>query len=448
MYHFKLSDAQSQARGFSDADKYGWDERDLDHPDIEWVPTHALKPFMEYNRRPGSKDAWSSKERWEALGEHIKANGITKPLWIDFNPHTSTGHLSEGNHRLQLALDHGIPALPVRVMQSQRQSPTQVPLQAIAQPEWADHRGETHWPTYMRASHVGLPIVPAPDQVKTASNPDFYHVAPASAREAILRQGLRGHEGYGGDVKSPWGQSLGQPAGNYMYDDFDNAMHYVPTLASRMHPRGVYPGDAGGFEDDGVYPHQYGDYEAHISPTPPLESSEWNDEQWEHWYDTEEERAIPYDHTNPEHRNKLLPHMQGVDVWKVNTNGLPIEPDPENLLQERNWKESPILHGPSDWGEPKNPWDLEPPDPNVWDEDNHPEEPPRWLTRHPVDPARLTLEHHVPGFAINDDFADEVHDEGSPVTRDWTLIHPRQIAPRYDRLPPEHREIWGSLTNE
>jgi hypothetical protein len=143
-----------------------WDQpSETDHPDVRWVPSHELAKFMEYDRKPGGKDAWTSQERWNALGEHIKQNGIKRPVWIDFNPDTSMAHLSEGNHRVQLALDHGLDAVPVRVIRSTRKSPTQVRVNATPQPEWEDRYDPSgyHWPQYMTAEHIGLPTVPAPD---------------------------------------------------------------------------------------------------------------------------------------------------------------------------------------------------------------------------------------------------------------------------------------------
>lgn len=140
------------------------------HPDIEWVPTHVMKKFIEYDRRPGGRDAWSSPERWNALGQHIKQNGFKNPAWLDFNPDTGMAHLSEGNHRVQIAVDHGMPAIPVRVYRSTRNSPTQIPVKAQPQPEWEDSFDPTgyHWPQYMRPSHLGLPTVPPPDQRQAA----------------------------------------------------------------------------------------------------------------------------------------------------------------------------------------------------------------------------------------------------------------------------------------
>lgn len=145
-------------------EKRVWDdELRHDYRDVtEWVPTHELKKFMEYDRRPGKPDAHSSPERWNALADHIKDNGFANAVVLDFNPDTGHAHMSEGNHRTQIALDAGIPHMPVRVYRSRRTSPTQIPVNPQPQPEWENHRGDTHWPSDIRPSHIGLPTVPPP----------------------------------------------------------------------------------------------------------------------------------------------------------------------------------------------------------------------------------------------------------------------------------------------
>lgn len=157
MWHF--ADARGQHRvleGWDDEFKYPYPE------ETEWVPTHELRKFMEYDRRPGGLHSDGDIERWNALSDHIKQNGFANPVILDFNPDTGHAYMSEGNHRTQIALDAGIPAMPVRVYRSRRTSPTQIPVNAIAQPEWENHRGDTHWPSNMKPSHIGLPTVPAP----------------------------------------------------------------------------------------------------------------------------------------------------------------------------------------------------------------------------------------------------------------------------------------------
>ncbi len=166
---WRFGDNRSQQRvldpvGFER--EHDWDQSlKYDHPEeTEWVPTEHLKQFMEFDRRPGQPESYSSPERWNALTEHIKEHGLGSPVILDYNPDTNMAHMSEGNHRTQIALDNGIPALPVRVYRSRRTSPVQVPVNGQPQPEWEDRHDPLgyHWPTNIRPSHIGLPTVPAP----------------------------------------------------------------------------------------------------------------------------------------------------------------------------------------------------------------------------------------------------------------------------------------------
>jgi hypothetical protein len=549
---------------------------------IEWVPTHALKPFLEYDRRPGGKDAWGNQERWDALGEHLKANGFKNPVWIDFNPDESTGHLSEGNHRVQLALDHGIPAVPVRVYRSRRPSPTQVKVTPKPEPQWEDQFDPTgyHYPDYMKPSHIGLPTVPPPDQ-RTAAygdsqynpetqewndfehwepgsigkglvymHPEFnepdliawkvddwgnpsdpgyhhedvverfglngwggdvlatipdiaadgtfsiiadrgsgnqeyaeiveqidprmkardknrwsfgrvatgrpmYHVAPTYARESIQRQGLMGHLLDHPSVESPWQQELGQPAGNYMFDDPGAAAAYITGLAQKVSPeKWTFPGDTAGatFEEHGIFPNRdYGDEFAYISPPdqePPEDFHEWPDDKQDDWYEREHERrendAVEYDHENPDHRGRLPKELQGWDIWEVNANGLPVLPDPEPLLQKRHFHQKwPDTHS-------KEPRALAPDEihPDVDNYEVGDTLPPRWMTHEHVPPERLNLSTHVPSWAVNDTWAEDAMQAGygAEVPEQYALLHPRHILPK--GVPPEAREIWGKALDK
>lgn len=147
----------------SDWDRYVGQGDTYTHPDVEWVPTHALKKFIEYDRRPGGQHATDPK-RYEALKQHIKANGFNDPVILEYNQDTGTAHMGEGNHRTAIALELGLPAMPVRVYSGQRTSPTQIPVQIQHRPEWTDHLGEQHIPQSLKPSHIGLETVPPPGE--------------------------------------------------------------------------------------------------------------------------------------------------------------------------------------------------------------------------------------------------------------------------------------------
>lgn len=529
-----------------------WDPPgDVQHgnENIEWVPTHVLKKFVEYDRRPGGDDSMDDPERWNALGEHIKNNGFRNPVWLDYNPDTGHAHLSEGNHRVQLSLDHGIPAVPTRVIRSRRTSPTQIPVDLQPQPEWEDRFSPNGYrvPEMMKPSHIGLPTVPAPGSERTAStftnwtpgqpgkgliaengvhtwnvtgqgeqyDPDrvigypthmdykgmhrlesqgdnsefwitpqgevsffqprhvdeatrqlvqqahpeikltdtsnqdawgngwtfgklasltMYHVAPTHARESILRNGLQGHDQLYRTLYGPHDVDTykhGQPTGNYFYDSLANVYGYIPTLATKIAPKKwTYPGDfPEHFIDHGVYP-EAGYSHAYVEQQPPEDFNDWDDDAQEQWYEQQHENATPYDHNNPEHRALLPRNLQGWDIWKVNTNGLPLTTDPEEFLVDKNRVKNL---------KPLTPDEIPDPDEHGWYDGDTTQ--PRWMTHQHVEPHRLELQDHVPAWKVNDEWASNTLDDSEDVPYEMMHLHPRHIIP--GRVPPEVRKIWG-----
>jgi hypothetical protein len=233
---WKFADARTQQRELDRQNlgpvdfekKYDWDESlKYDHPEVtEWVPTHELKKFMEYDRRPGQPDSYSTPERWNALTEHIKEHGFGSPAILDFNPDTGMAHMSEGNHRTQIALDSAIPAVPVRVYRSRRTSPTQVPVNPQPQEEWRDHQGEHHWPSDIRPSHIGLPTVPPPGQ-----EPETNWNLGKTASDIRIVQGQTSPE------DSPWSE-VGRDES------------HIPALYSEAHGPTIYVGKGGTHHGD------------------------------------------------------------------------------------------------------------------------------------------------------------------------------------------------------
>lgn len=155
---------------------------------------------------------------------------------------------------------------------------------------------------------------------KTSMAVPLYHVAPASAREDIQKNGLMGHDF--NKVNSPWTQDLGQPAGNYFWDDPEAAHGYAYTVQGQRSRKyedyHQFPGDhPEDFQMEGVNPYAGG---ATVLGEP---EEGYEDEP------SEEE----YDHQNPAHRDllKYSPHLQGYDIWHVPEHGLQdVRRDPEN----------------------------------------------------------------------------------------------------------------------
>lgn len=165
----QFAEEAAERRKLMEADPIGYEREhswdppgDVTHPyyseHIEWVPTHALRPFREYDRRPGGTDAFTSPERWQALRSHIESEGLKNPLRLMYHEDDHVAHLGEGNHRLQIAEDLGLPSLPVTVVRGRRTSPTQVHVSPFP--------GRA--PDLFKPSLIGLPTVPPP-QTKQAS---------------------------------------------------------------------------------------------------------------------------------------------------------------------------------------------------------------------------------------------------------------------------------------
>jgi hypothetical protein len=206
------------------SEKKLWDGDESFGSNVEWVPTEHLKKFMEYDRRPGGKDFKGNPERWNALSDHIKQNGLKNPVVLEYNPDTGHAHMGEGNHRTQIAIDHGIQELPVQVVRGRRDSPTQIPVDLQPQDSWMNHRDEMHIPSIMRPSHIGLPTVPRPGQ-KVASTP-----TPWSPGH--LGKGLLYYDSQGGTKLVTW-------AVNTVMNPNDEGMHHEDMI-ERLKPQDIY----------------------------------------------------------------------------------------------------------------------------------------------------------------------------------------------------------------
>jgi hypothetical protein len=95
---------------------------------VGWVPTDVVARFSEYDRRPGGKHEIHFPGYWDTLREHIRENGFKSPLYLDVNQDKETAHLSEGNHRVQIAQELGLSHVPVIMYRSNRSSAGERPI--------------------------------------------------------------------------------------------------------------------------------------------------------------------------------------------------------------------------------------------------------------------------------------------------------------------------------
>jgi hypothetical protein len=118
-----------------------------------------LVPYRQY--------AWSREvnrngvEEWNVLRDDVALNGFRKPAFLEYNHKTGEGYLGEGNHRLGVALELGIP-VPVVVHRTWKTAPD-YPMKQVTEPgRWSmrDERGFSKFPVFVRPSEIGLPVVP------------------------------------------------------------------------------------------------------------------------------------------------------------------------------------------------------------------------------------------------------------------------------------------------
>ena len=81
------------------------EQPDRTHTAHAWLPTDVVDHYREYDRPTNTPD-------YQAVKRAVSEQGVKLPLWISAND--THGLLVEGNNRLQVAKELGIPKLPVR----------------------------------------------------------------------------------------------------------------------------------------------------------------------------------------------------------------------------------------------------------------------------------------------------------------------------------------------
>jgi hypothetical protein len=129
------------------------------HPEAEYIDPADFLRYREY--------AWSrehnrdGKRAWDALRDDVAQNGFREPAFLEYNHETGQGYLSEGNHRLGVAVELDIP-LPVVVHRTRKTAP-EYPMRQVTDPgqySMSDERGFSQFREFMRPSDIGLRTVP------------------------------------------------------------------------------------------------------------------------------------------------------------------------------------------------------------------------------------------------------------------------------------------------
>jgi hypothetical protein len=124
---------------------------------MELVPIEVLKKYREYDRLKKPM----SREIYEKLKADIMANGIKDIAIIMYGTETDTAILGEGNHRLAIAEELGIKAIPVRVYRQRntyQHSDESFPPQKVRGVirEEDEYGYEKHIPADLSPSHIGI----------------------------------------------------------------------------------------------------------------------------------------------------------------------------------------------------------------------------------------------------------------------------------------------------
>lgn len=179
---------------YASYDQYWSDEPSSMLRQAEYMaPEHCL-PYREYdwsadNNRDGS-------EHWNALRDHVAQHGFNEPAFLHYNPTSGKGYFGEGNHRVGIAHELGIP-VPVVVYRMHSDDERYKPITEPGKYRYEDARGFSQFGQYETPSRIGLPVVPGPGQ-RTANILDAPHsgLDPAvwldpESPEPILKPELR-----------------------------------------------------------------------------------------------------------------------------------------------------------------------------------------------------------------------------------------------------------------
>lgn len=255
----------------------------------------------------------------------------------------------------------------------------------------------------------------------------MYHVSPRKNREKILSQGLQGHLRQTGpwhdadkpNIDTTWNYSVPQPAGNYLFDNPDDAFEYTHVLNSRQRKLDQY--------GDPVEPA----WEDQFTHTYPHDFNDWEGDKQDQWYEENE----PVERTDD---------PNGYDIYAVNAHGLPLAPDPETRLhygpQDLGVVHDKYKQLETDMGWKENWFDTTPDDLHRAVGDYYGMEPRRYYIPQGVDPTRLQLHQHVPAWDLTHNTWEDSHDESNRVPTPWMQV------PMTEWPQPGHDQRLSSWT--
>lgn len=85
------------------------------YSNTEMVKTSTIDKYKEFTR----EKPMGGEARFQKLKSNIEKYGIKEPLIIIYYKYDNTAYLAEGNHRLRIAKELGLPKVPVRVLRAE-----------------------------------------------------------------------------------------------------------------------------------------------------------------------------------------------------------------------------------------------------------------------------------------------------------------------------------------
>ena len=89
-----------------------------DHSVVGMVPTQHLAAIREWDRRGAGANPDSGRVIDSLRADLRSGKGFTSPVMVEYDHQNNWAYLGEGNHRVQAALEEGVPHVPTRVVRS------------------------------------------------------------------------------------------------------------------------------------------------------------------------------------------------------------------------------------------------------------------------------------------------------------------------------------------
>lgn len=129
--------------------------RDFEDQNVEMVRTEDLVPYREFDR--AKVPNWR-EEKINELREDIRKNGIKEPLILSYGATKGNTILGEGNTRLMIAQELGIPEVPVTVIRStDLVKASEKAAEPVKAPKKVEPNEYGYVPGNMKPSDIGIP---------------------------------------------------------------------------------------------------------------------------------------------------------------------------------------------------------------------------------------------------------------------------------------------------